>query len=139
MSCVSSMDVASSVVYFYPKLLALHLLNPEETAVPEQIRCTVEKLKDDGVYLLDNGMHMLLYVGITANPAFIQVRTTTTTTRLSQLMFSFYLRMCLEYQQLLKLISIRPSWWKEITQCQGINSTSYQIVFENFFNLRKVI
>ena len=90
MSCVSSMDVASSVVYFYPKLLALHNLNPDETAVPEQIRyddlspklsntdeflrCTMEKLKDDGVYLLDNGMHMLLYVGITANPAFIQVR-----------------------------------------------------------------
>jgi len=72
MSCVSSMDVASSVVYFYPKLLALHNLNPDETAVPEQIRCTMEKLKDDGVYLLDNGMHMLLYVGITANPAFIQ-------------------------------------------------------------------
>lgn len=132
------MDVASSVVYFYPKLLALHLLNPEETAVPEQIRCTVEKLKDDGVYLLDNGMHMLLYVGITANPAFIQVRTTTTTTRLSQLMFSFYLRMCLEYQQLLKLISIRPSWWKEITQCQGINSASYEIIFEIFHILHKV-
>merc|ERR1719221_2344066 len=72
MSCVSSMDVASSVVYFYPKLQALHTLNPEETVVPEQIRCTVEKLKDDGVYILDNGMHMLLYVGITANPAFIQ-------------------------------------------------------------------
>merc|ERR1711953_130401 len=72
MSCVSSMDVASSVVYFYPKLLALHNLNPDETTVPEQIRCTVEKLKDDGVYILDNGMHMLLYVGITANPAFIQ-------------------------------------------------------------------
>ena len=78
MSCVSSMDVASSVVYFYPKLLALHNLNPEETGIPEQIRCTVEKLKDEGVYLLDNGMHMLLYVGITANPAFIQVRTTMT-------------------------------------------------------------
>merc|ERR1711953_1587369 len=54
MSCVSSMDAASSVVYFYPKLLALHNLNPEETGVPEQIRCTVEKLKDEGVYLLDN-------------------------------------------------------------------------------------
>ena len=40
----------------------------------ELLRCTMEKLKDDGVYLLDNGMHMLLYVGITANPAFIQVR-----------------------------------------------------------------
>ena len=41
------------------------------------LRCTVEKLKDDGVYLLDNGMHMLFYVGITVNPAFIQVRKVT--------------------------------------------------------------
>merc|ERR1712130_264530 len=28
--------------------------------------------RDDGVYLLDNGMHMLLFVGLAANPAFIQ-------------------------------------------------------------------
>ena len=25
------------------------------------------------MYLLDNGMHMLLFVGLAANPAFIQV------------------------------------------------------------------
>ena len=36
-------------------------------------RCTIEKVRDDGVYLLDNGMHMLLFVGLAANPAFIQV------------------------------------------------------------------
>merc|ERR1711976_391792 len=32
----------------------------------------IEKVRDDGVYLLDNGMHMLLFVGLAANPAFIQ-------------------------------------------------------------------
>ena len=39
MSTVSSMDVASSLVYFYPRLIPLHTVNPEETGVPEQIRC----------------------------------------------------------------------------------------------------
>ena len=39
-------------------------------------RCTIEKIRDDGVYLLENGMHMLLYVGLATNPAFIQVRDT---------------------------------------------------------------
>jgi len=72
MSCVSSMDVASSVAYFYPRLIPLHDLNPEETDVPPQIRCTVDKLRDDGVYLLENGLHMLLYVGLAVNPAWIQ-------------------------------------------------------------------
>ena len=38
MSSVSSMDVSSSLVYFYPRLFALHSLNPEETGIPDQIR-----------------------------------------------------------------------------------------------------
>jgi len=72
MSCLSSMDVSSSLVYFYPRVFALHTLNPEEDTIPEQMRCTIEKIRDDGVYLLENGMHMLLYVGLATNPAFIQ-------------------------------------------------------------------
>ena len=43
-------------------------------------RCTIEKVRDDGVYLLDNGMHMLLFVGLAANPAFIQVTEVVITT-----------------------------------------------------------
>jgi len=72
MSCLSSMDVSSSLVYFYPRVFALHTLSPEEDGIPEQMRCTIEKIRDDGVYLLENGMHMLLYVGLATNPAFIQ-------------------------------------------------------------------
>merc|ERR1712168_122929 len=72
MSAVSSMDVASSVVYFYPRLIPLHDVNPDESNIPQQIRCTVDKLHDDGVYLLENGVHMLLYVGLAVNPAWIQ-------------------------------------------------------------------
>merc|ERR1719309_667550 len=72
MSCVSSMDVASSVVYFYPRLIPIHDVNSDETHVPTQIRCTVEKIRDDGVYLLENGVHLLLFVGLATNPAWIQ-------------------------------------------------------------------
>ena len=31
------------------------------------------QIRDDGVYLLENGLHMLLFVGLAANPAWIQV------------------------------------------------------------------
>jgi len=72
MSSVSSMDVNSSVTYFYPRLIPLHDVNPDESNIPQQIRCTVDKLHDDGVYLLENGVHMLLYVGLAVNPAWIQ-------------------------------------------------------------------
>jgi len=72
MSSVSSMDVNSSVIYFYPRLIPLHDVNPDESNIPQQIRCTVDKLHDDGVYLLENGVHMLLYVGLAVNPGWIQ-------------------------------------------------------------------
>jgi len=72
MSAASSMDVDSSLVYFYPRLMPLHDVIPEETHVPTQIRCTVEKIRDDGVYLLENGIHMLMYVGLATNPGWIQ-------------------------------------------------------------------
>jgi len=72
MSAVCSMDVANSVVYFYPKLLPLHDVSLEETGIPDQIRCTIEKVKDEGVYLLENGVHILLYVGLAVDPSWIQ-------------------------------------------------------------------
>ena len=116
------MDVPSSLVYFYPRslgkqilerkvnifynkscrLLPLHTVNPEDSGVPEQIRCTMEKVlpttsiihlitifmrvltsltitaarqvRDEGVYLLENGIHVLLFVGLAADPQWIQVR-----------------------------------------------------------------
>jgi len=72
MSCVSSMDVSSSVVYFYPRLIPLHNTSAEEKGVPDQIRCTIEKVRDDGVYLLENGIHILMFVGLATDPGWIQ-------------------------------------------------------------------
>ena len=99
MSCVSNMDVASSVVYFYPRLIPLHNTSHEETGVPDQIRCTIEKVRDDGVYLLENGIHVLLFVGLATDPAWIQVRFDRIY-RISLEMILF--RMCLVWPQQLK-------------------------------------
>jgi len=66
------MDVTSSVVYFYPRLIPLHNTSIEETGVPNQIRCNIEKVRDDGVYLLENGIHVLLFVSLATDPSWIQ-------------------------------------------------------------------
>lgn len=52
MHWVMIMDVNASVVYFYPRLIALHTIDLEAVESPSPMRCTYEKLLDDGVYLL---------------------------------------------------------------------------------------
>ncbi|XP_066254197.1 protein transport protein Sec24C [Euwallacea similis] len=74
MQVVLTMDVLSSVNHFYPRLIPVHEIdlstNPLETPAP--IRCTVEKMNEQGVYILDNGIHMFLWVGLGASPEFVQ-------------------------------------------------------------------
>jgi len=72
MVSVGSMDVGSTVAYFYPRLIPIHDASVEEAGIPGQIRATMDKVKDDGVYLLENGIHCLLYVGLATDPAWIQ-------------------------------------------------------------------
>lgn len=54
MQAVMTMDVPSSLVYFYPRLIPLHEINPEEEPpeIPYPIRCTIEKMSEQGVYVL---------------------------------------------------------------------------------------
>ncbi|XP_038219066.1 protein transport protein Sec24C [Zerene cesonia] len=61
-------DVSSSVVYTYPRLLPLHAL-PER---PAPLRATIDKMSDRGVYLLENGVHMLIWIGSQACPEFVR-------------------------------------------------------------------
>ena len=42
------------------------------TELPAQVRCTMEKINENGVYLLDNGIYLFLYVGLAADPSFVQ-------------------------------------------------------------------
>lgn len=72
MNAISSMDVKSSVGFFYPRLIPIHDLSPEERGVPVPIRCTIEKIRDDGVYILENGIYMFMYIGLACDPKWIQ-------------------------------------------------------------------
>ena len=72
-SCSTYPCLALSVVYFYPRLIPLHNISIEETGVPNHIRCTIEKVRDDGVYLFENGIHVLLFVCLATDPSWIQV------------------------------------------------------------------
>lgn len=74
-------DVAASVVYTYPRLLPLHRLHDlqdmheqrdQPVPVLQPLRASVDKMNDHGVYLLENGVHMLLWVGSQANPEFVR-------------------------------------------------------------------
>lgn len=54
MQAVTIMDIPTSVVYFYPRLIPLHEIqvDSENAEVPDAVRTTVEKMTDNGVYLL---------------------------------------------------------------------------------------
>ena len=72
MSAVSSMDVNSSSVYFYPRLFPIHDLNTTEEGLPEQIRCSIDKIQENGVYLLENGIYIFMYITLAANPNWVR-------------------------------------------------------------------
>lgn len=52
MYAVNVMDIPSSVSYFYPRLIPLHDLDTESSDIPLPLRCTADKLQEDGAYLL---------------------------------------------------------------------------------------
>ncbi|KAJ4426456.1 hypothetical protein ANN_27270 [Periplaneta americana] len=52
MQAVTVMDIPSSVVFFYPRLIPLHEIDVNSNELPSPIRCTSDKIRDDGVYLL---------------------------------------------------------------------------------------
>lgn len=64
MAAVLTMDVPSSLIYFYPRLYSL--LDLDDILPPPCIRCSSEKMSDSGVYLLVNGIYMFLWLGLAA-------------------------------------------------------------------------
>ncbi|XP_034948531.1 protein transport protein Sec24D [Chelonus insularis] len=72
MQAVATMPLYTSVVYFYPRLLPLHDVDPQDTELPQQLRCSFDKFADDGAYLLENGIHMFLWLGLALPTEWIQ-------------------------------------------------------------------
>lgn len=69
---VMSMDLPTSVQFFYPRLIPIHDVQVEETEVPAAIRCTADKMMEDGAYILENGVHMFMWLGLGLAPEFVQ-------------------------------------------------------------------
>uniref|UniRef100_A0A4W3GVR9 SEC24 homolog C, COPII coat complex component n=1 Tax=Callorhinchus milii TaxID=7868 RepID=A0A4W3GVR9_CALMI len=61
---VTSMDVAETNVFFYPRLLPVHKMDVESDDYPVAIRCSEERLSKGGIYLLENGLSLFLWVGM---------------------------------------------------------------------------
>lgn len=72
MQFVLIMDLPMSVSYFYPRLIPIHDVDVQDTNVPAPIRTTLEKMSDDGAYILENGMHMFVWLGLMLAPEFTQ-------------------------------------------------------------------
>ncbi|KAF1373693.1 hypothetical protein PFLUV_G00241610 [Perca fluviatilis] len=58
---ISGMDVTESHIFFYPRLLPLTKL--ESGSLPLAVRDSEERLSKGGVYLLETGLHLFLWVG----------------------------------------------------------------------------
>lgn len=69
-----SMDVDASAAYLYPRLVPLHDVDPEleDVTIPVALRCSIERLKENGVYLIENGLNMFLWIGMNADARWVQ-------------------------------------------------------------------
>ncbi|KAJ8248460.1 hypothetical protein GJAV_G00242250 [Gymnothorax javanicus] len=69
---LSCTDVAESHVFFYPRLLPLQKLDVEGDALPVAVRDSEERLSKGGVYLLENGLNLFLWVGANVQQELLQ-------------------------------------------------------------------
>lgn len=72
MCAMSSMSVRETAGFFYPRLIPLTAIDPNATALPTAIRCSTDRLQNDGAYLLENGMQMFLWVGLRVEHEWVQ-------------------------------------------------------------------
>uniref|UniRef100_A0A668W801 SEC24 homolog D, COPII coat complex component n=1 Tax=Oreochromis aureus TaxID=47969 RepID=A0A668W801_OREAU len=70
---VMAMGVEDTQLLLYPRLIPLHNIdvNSEKPATP--VRCSEERLTDSGIFLLENGQSMFLWLGQASSPDLIQM------------------------------------------------------------------
>ncbi|XP_054428527.1 protein transport protein Sec24C isoform X2 [Pteronotus mesoamericanus] len=69
---VTSMDVAETNVFFYPRLLPLTKSPIESTIEPPAVRASEERLSNGDVYLLENGLNLFIWVGASVQQGVVQ-------------------------------------------------------------------
>ncbi|XP_068054589.1 protein transport protein Sec24C isoform X4 [Anomalospiza imberbis] len=69
---VTSMDVAETNVFFYPRLLPLTKADIDSGSLPAAIRNSEERLSKGDIYLLENGLNIFVWVGVNVQQGLIQ-------------------------------------------------------------------
>ncbi|XP_023163217.2 protein transport protein Sec24C isoform X2 [Drosophila hydei] len=69
---VLAMDLNMSVNYLYPRFIPIHTVEIDESSLPTPVRCTHEKITEDGAYILENGVHLFIWLGQSLSPTFVQ-------------------------------------------------------------------
>ncbi|XP_056156037.1 protein transport protein Sec24D [Lampris incognitus] len=69
---VMAMGVEDTQLLLYPRLIPLHNMDFGSEAVPAPVRCSEERLTDGGMFLLENGHSMFLWLGQASPPDLIQ-------------------------------------------------------------------
>ncbi|KAM9835406.1 protein transport protein Sec24D isoform X2 [Syngnathus typhle] len=67
-----AMAVEDSQLLLYPRLTSLHYMDVSNEVPPAPTRCSEERLTDDGVFLLENGHVLFLWLGQASPPDVIQ-------------------------------------------------------------------
>ncbi|NXL91463.1 SC24C protein, partial [Alectura lathami] len=68
---VTSMDVAETNVFFYPRLLPLTKADVDSDSLPAAIRNSEERLSKGDIYLLENGLNIFVWVGVNVQQSLI--------------------------------------------------------------------
>ncbi|KAK5848438.1 hypothetical protein PBY51_006052 [Eleginops maclovinus] len=69
---IMAMGVEETQLLLYPRLTPLHNLDVDSEALPAPVRCSEERLSDSGMFLLENGHSMFLWLGQASPPDFMQ-------------------------------------------------------------------
>nr|CAB3265936.1 protein transport protein Sec24C [Phallusia mammillata] len=69
---ILSMDVTETQVFLYPRLLPVLFRTPAHDGLPAAVRCSEERLKENEVYILENGISLFLWVGQAVDSVWIQ-------------------------------------------------------------------
>ncbi|XP_018393564.1 PREDICTED: protein transport protein Sec24C [Cyphomyrmex costatus] len=72
MQAVVTMPIPISVAYIYPRLYPLHDVDLQDTELPPLLRCSIDKFTEDGAYLLENTIHMFLWLGMALSSEWVQ-------------------------------------------------------------------
>jgi len=74
MQAVLSLNVEGTVTFLYPRLYPLHNvdLDHDTELVPDILRCSIDRMEENGIYLLENGISLFLWIGLQVNQELLQ-------------------------------------------------------------------